>query len=463
MDEVFIISSLANFSAAYNLTITGHILLLIGLSGYPPTDLEESYVASAAILGAITGQTLFGFLGQRCLSIKVGLALSLLLCSAGNLLAAFFSWHPVLFQTLATFRFLSGVGAGGVYPLSSNATAQTSTDKSGVGRRVMLVFSFQGIGQIASPLTVVLLDSILPYAPSASWRLALILGAIPPAYGASIALNSAPGTALNPLNASEIHGTNRGPSDSALSADAFHINDRRGVFTLSNLCLLVGTAGSWFVFDLVFYGNIIFTPFMLEKVFGFEEDHPNEITIAGYNCLIMLLAFPGLLLASKYSDKLGRKKIQLTGFCMITALFFVLSLTYASLSSIILFVLYMLTFFFYNFGPNATTFVLPTETFPANCRVLFSGISAASGKIGAFIGASLFAWVLDYGGLGWVLTCCFIIGIVGVLLTAGFVKDMRGHEVLEESMMTELVSAHPPDISREDNSRSKNREALELG
>ncbi|CAG7894542.1 unnamed protein product [Brassica rapa] len=54
-------------------------------------------------------------------------------------------------------------------------------------------------------------------------------------------------------------------------------------------------------------------------------------------------------------------------------------------------VLYSLTFFFCNFGPNATTFIVPAEIFPARLRSTCHGISAASGKAGAMVGSFGFA------------------------------------------------------------------------
>ncbi|KAF3501485.1 hypothetical protein F2Q69_00041489 [Brassica cretica] len=54
-------------------------------------------------------------------------------------------------------------------------------------------------------------------------------------------------------------------------------------------------------------------------------------------------------------------------------------------------VLYSLTFFFCNFGPNATTFIVPAEIFPARLRATCHGISAASGKAGAMVGSFGFA------------------------------------------------------------------------
>ncbi|KAG8073476.1 hypothetical protein GUJ93_ZPchr0006g44137 [Zizania palustris] len=49
--------------------------------------------------------------------------------------------------------------------------------------------------------------------------------------------------------------------------------------------------------------------------------------------------------------------------------------------------MYGFTFFFANFGPNSTTFIVPAEIYPARLRSTCHGISAAAGKAGAIIGA----------------------------------------------------------------------------
>jgi MFS transporter, PHS family, inorganic phosphate transporter len=43
-------------------------------------------------------------------------------------------------------------------------------------------------------------------------------------------------------------------------------------------------------------------------------------------------------------------------------------------------------YFFTEFGPNMTIFVLPGELFPTRFRATGHGISAGTGKLGAFIG-----------------------------------------------------------------------------
>jgi hypothetical protein len=55
-------------------------------------------------------------------------------------------------------------------------------------------------------------------------------------------------------------------------------------------------------------------------------------------------------------------------------------------------VLYALTFFSANLGPNTTTFILPAELFPARFRSTCHGISAAAGKVGALVGSVGFLW-----------------------------------------------------------------------
>jgi hypothetical protein len=49
-------------------------------------------------------------------------------------------------------------------------------------------------------------------------------------------------------------------------------------------------------------------------------------------------------------------------------------------------VIYGLTFFFSNFGPNATTYIVPGEVFPTEIRATCHGISSAAGKLGAIVG-----------------------------------------------------------------------------
>lgn len=86
---------------------------------------------------------------------------------------------------------------------------------------------------------------------------------------------------------------------------------------------------------------------------------------------------------------------------MLTICFAVLGIFYNYLksSNVSLFVVvYSIAQFFFNFGPNTTTFIYPAEVFPTAVRSSAHGISAASGKLGAIIAAQLFSIVADMGG-----------------------------------------------------------------
>ena len=49
--------------------------------------------------------------------------------------------------------------------------------------------------------------------------------------------------------------------------------------------------------------------------------------------------------------------------------------------------------------PDITTYVMPAQTFPTEIRSTMNGISAASGKLGAILGSSLFP-LLEKGAAG---------------------------------------------------------------
>ena len=91
---------------------------------------------------------------------------------------------------------------------------------------------------------------------------------------------------------------------------------------------------------------------------------------------------------------MGRLKIQLMGFIFMTGFMAAIagaynmlldrSTTQDSLQPSIgvngFVVMYALTFFFANWGPNATTFVIPAELFPTTWKSTGHGFSAAMGK-----------------------------------------------------------------------------------
>jgi PHS family inorganic phosphate transporter-like MFS transporter len=88
--------------------------------------------------------------------------------------------------------------------------------------------------------------------------------------------------------------------------------------------------------------------------------------------------------------------------------------------------LYGLSYFFAEFGPNTTTFVYPAEIFPVRVRATCHGIAAAAGKIGAFVGTYALTSLLP--AIGLTRTSALVAGaaVLGLLVTVSLLPEPKG-------------------------------------
>jgi len=159
---------------------------------------------------------------------------------------------------------------------------------------------------------------------------------------------------------------------------------------------LLGTCSCWFLLDISFYSQNLTQPTVFTSVGWLPSAYTMSITREAYMVaraqaiIAVSSTVPGYWVTVFTIEKLGRFKIQLMGFFCMTVLMAVLAGDFNNLvnhhqASFV--AIYALTFFFANFGPNSTTFVVPAEVFPTQYRSLGHGISAACGKAGAIVGA----------------------------------------------------------------------------
>ncbi|HLJ33365.1 MAG TPA: MFS transporter, partial [Ktedonobacteraceae bacterium] len=149
-------------------------------------------------------------------------------------------------------------------------------------------------------------------------------------------------------------------------------------------------------------------------------------------------------------DRIGRKKIQLLGFAMMAisygALFIFPALTQLTAPFLLA---YGLAYFFTEFGPNVTTFVYPAEIFPVTVRTTAHGFAAATGKVGAFIGAFLFPILLTSanfklpGALGIAGGICVIGFFLTFLLPEPNQKSLE--DIEREGEAEDEQAGHPDD------------------
>ncbi|MBU2781438.1 MFS transporter, partial [Acidithiobacillus caldus] len=118
---------------------------------------------------------------------------------------------------------------------------------------------------------------------------------------------------------------------------------------------LLGTAGSWFMFDYAYYGNTISTPMVMHHL----APHADVIQSTALSLIVFAVAaVPGYFLAAFTIDRVGHKTLQMLGFFMMGLMFLLIGAFPILTQSIAVFlVLYGLSYFFAEYGPNTTTFV----------------------------------------------------------------------------------------------------------
>ncbi len=81
---------------------------------------------------------------------------------------------------------------------------------------------------------------------------------------------------------------------------------------------------------------------------------------------------------------------------------------------------------FFNFGPNATTFIVPGELYPSRVRGFAHGVSAATGKLGAILSGVLFNYLSTKIGIPNVLWIFFACNVAGAISTFFLVPETKG-------------------------------------
>jgi MFS family permease len=96
-------------------------------------------------------------------------------------------------------------------------------------------------------------------------------------------------------------------------------------------------------------------------------------------------------------------------------------------------IIYGFSYFFSEFGPNATTFVYPSEIFPVQVRTTGHGIAASMGKIGGFFGVFTFPFFMHWHGLTAAEGTAAIVSWLGLITTIFLLPETKGKSLEELS------------------------------
>jgi MFS family permease len=324
---------------------------------------------------------------------------------------------------LIAFRFLLGFGVGGDYPVSAVLMSEYA-HHSNRGRMIGLVFCAQAVGLIIGPLAaLVLLGGGV--GPGMTWRLLLGLGAIPAAVAVWLrrTMPEPPRYQVGPAQRPRQRGAAQGA------------RELLGSRTL--LLTLIGTAGCWFLLDYAYYGNTISTPQIITLI---SPRASQTAAMAIELAIFTAAALPGYVLAIAKMDRFGHRRLQLAGFAAMAVCFAVIGLAPGMTTAVAPFLIaYGISYFFTEFGPNVTTFVLAGEVFPTRLRATGHGISAGIGKLGAFIGVFLFPVLQDTLGLRGTLLLTGGISVLGALLTL-VLPEPAGRSLDEISAEVDVIA-----------------------
>jgi MFS transporter, PHS family, inorganic phosphate transporter len=435
--KIMFVSGMGFFTDAYDLFVIGIVVALLKEEWHLSTG-QVSLLNSVTLIASAVGAIIFGRIADM-LGRKRIYGYEVLILAIAALVSAFAPGYVFLLVC----RAVLGIGIGGDYPVSATIMSEYS-GKQSRGRMVGLVFAMQGAGLVIGPLIASALLA-LGLSNDTTWRILLALGAVP-------------GLAVFYLRR-QIHETPRfamagGAAEEAEAAIAAATGDEtvsvptgeskarhpqgtwEGFAILARnrrmLIWLIGTAGAWALLDFCYYGNSISTPEILGLL--------NPTASLLHDTLIQLLIFsvfavPGYVVAILLLDKRGRKPIQVTGFAMMALMFLAIGIIPGVTTNALPFIiLYGVSYFFTEFGPNTTTFVYPAEIFPVDVRTTGHGISAGAGKLGAFAGAYLFPYMLASSmGIRGAEIVAGVVALAGMILTVAVLPEPKGKSLEELS------------------------------
>ncbi len=406
------------FTDAYDLFIIGTASTLIAKQ-WGLNSGQVGWINSITLLAAFLGALVFGRISD-VLGRKRTYGLEAAIMVVGAILSAFapsFIW-------LLVFRFILGVGVGGDYPMSAVLMGEFANTKSR-GKLVGLVFAMQALGTIAGYVVALALLSA-KINPDIAWRIMLGLGAIP----AAAVIYMRRQMPESPRFLARVAGraTEAAASMAVYSEGIINISPaqekstkmslRQFLSTPRYLLYLLGTAGAWFVFDYAYYGNSISAPLIVTSVLGSSGSKVLTEAIALQLIVFTVAAVPGYYLAAFFMDRIGHKRLQLIGF-LFMGLAFLLIGVIPNVTTLVLpfLLLFGLSYFFAEFGPNSTTFVLAGEVYPTGARSTGHGISAGVAKLGAFLGVYIFPTLKAHLGVAGALEFSFGMSVLGFLVT----------------------------------------------
>jgi MFS family permease len=425
--KIMFVSGMGFFTDAYDLFVIG-IAVSILKTQWDLSTTQVSLLSSTTLAASAVGAIVFGRIAD-IFGRKKMYGYEVLILAIGAVASAF---APSIGWLIA-FRIVLGIGIGGDYPVSATIMAEYAGKRSR-GKMVGLVFAMQAAGLVVGPLLAVILLAA-GVSHDLTWRLLLGFGAIP-------------GLAVFWLRRriSETPRFSVAASGELQPRDDLSLRHRQSIAQgfielVTNPRLrrwLIGAAVSWCALDFAYYGNTIASPEIIKLL----SPHASLIHSTLITLLIFVLAaVPGYFVAIATIERLGRRGIQGLGFVLMAAMYGLIgAVPGVTTTASVFVVLFGISYFFTEFGPNTTTFIYPAEIFPTDVRTSGHGIAAALGKMGAFAGTYLFPQMLSSWGIRGAEGVAAGVAVVGLAATVLLLPEPKGRTLEEIEASARLPS-----------------------
>lgn len=381
------------------------------------TSAVSTRVSNSLLIGEIFGQIAIG-LTCDYYGRKAAIVITTLLIVVGGILAtgSYGSTVSGMFWMLVVSRGIIGFGTGGEYPASSSSAAEALNEishKRAFAYLMVTCFPLAFGGPFASSIFLIVWNAANGYSHlSIIWRVCFAIGCVWPLSVFYFRLKMAT-TELYRKGAMK----KRVPYNLVI-----RYYWRR----------LIGTCGTWFLFDFITYPNSIFSGTIIASI---APDATIEKVIE-WSLLLGVLSLPGILVGAYLCERIGRRNTLMIGFAGYIIFGLIVGCAYDQLSKIIaLFVIfYGLMQSSGNLGPGDMTLLLPSELYATGVRGTCFGLSAAIGKTGAAIGTQVFRPIQNHFGKKWTFIVAAVVGLLGVLITFICIPDQTPYDLAQEDV-----------------------------
>lgn len=404
------------------------------------TPTQDAMITTAALFGCIVGQVIFGSMADKIGRRKVFIMTATMISGASlgsSLVSPMFGFSA--YEILTFWRLILGIGIGGEYPLAASVVME-NVDPASSARAITAVFSNVVVGSVFAPLVVMSFTFTAPSEDTGTenvWRGTFAFGCLLSLFVALLRFFFLRETRTWDCS----HRENRDSSPSDVLEDGQALHPTR---TFSNFQVLarqmwremLGTGGSWLLYDIVSYGIHMYTTSIFPTgPFGMSA----QLTVLFLNVL-QAPAFFAAMVSVKYVSLRSQLIFGLVGMSLC---FIPVTLAMESIGQRGLLIAVALSSWFDAFGGGVCTYVIPAQIYPTRLRGTAHGVSSATGKVGAVIGSFFFPVLIARAGVRGVFIACTVVGFLAALWTWIFVPvyGVRELQLIADKEASGPVSA----------------------